>query len=63
MVIDSRMSGKGRRVEDVGTYNPRAKENQVMNLKKDSVLEWIKKGAIPSGTVKALLIKAGMELK
>jgi small subunit ribosomal protein S16 len=63
MVIDSRMSGKGRRVEDVGTYNPRAKENQVMNLKKEAVSEWIKKGAIPSGTVRALLRKAGMEIK
>lgn len=60
MVLDSRMSGKGRRVMDVGTYNSRAKENQVMNLNKEAVLEWIKKGAIVSGTVKAVLKKAGM---
>jgi small subunit ribosomal protein S16 len=63
MVMDSRMSGKGRRVEDVGTYNPRAKENPVMNLKKEVVSEWIKKGAIPSGTVRSILKKAGMEIK
>ena len=63
MVMDSRMSGKGRRIQDVGTYNPRAKENSVLNLKKEVVSEWIQKGSIPTGTVKAILRKAGMEIK
>ena len=62
MVLDSRMSGKGRRVMDVGTYNSRVTENQVKNLNKEAVLEWIKKGAIVSGTVKSILKKAGMEI-
>lgn len=63
VVLDSTMSGKGRRVEDLGTYNPRAKEeNQLMNFKKESILEWIKKGALPSDTVQGLLKKAGVKV-
>ncbi len=62
VVLDSTMSGKGRRVEDLGTYNPRAKEeNQVLNLKKEAALEWMKKGAIPSETVQGILKKAGVK--
>jgi small subunit ribosomal protein S16 len=55
------LSGKGRRVEDLGTFNPRAKEEaQVVNLKKETIQEWIKKGAVPSGSVAGLLKKAGV---
>lgn len=61
VVLDSTLSGKGRRVEDLGTYNPRAKEeSQVVNLKKETILEWIKKGAVPTGSVAGILKKAGM---
>ncbi len=62
MVLDSRVSGKGRRVEDLGTYNPKAKENQVLNFKKEAAAEWIKKGAIASGSVLGLLKKAGVKI-
>ncbi|HVZ81731.1 MAG TPA: 30S ribosomal protein S16 [bacterium] len=61
VVLDSTMSGKGRRVEDLGTYNPRAKEEaQVLNLKKENIQAWIKKGAVPSDSVSGILRKAGM---
>jgi small subunit ribosomal protein S16 len=63
IVLDSTMSGKGRRVEDLGSYNPRAKdENQVMNLKKESIVEWVKKGAIPSVAILGILKKNGVKL-
>jgi len=62
VVLDSTMSGKGRRIEDLGTYNPRAKENQVMNLNKESIVEWVKKGAIPTMAVQGLLKKAGVKV-
>lgn len=63
VVLDSTMSGKGRRVEDLGTYNPRAKEeNQVLNLNKESAVEWVKKGAIPSDTVVGIFKKNGVNL-
>ena len=61
VVLDSRLSGKGRRVMDLGTYNPRAKENQVLNFKKEEAMEWVKKGAIPSEAVQGLLKKAGVK--
>jgi len=62
VVLDSTMSGKGRRIEDLGTYNPRAKENQVVNLNKESILEWVKKGAIATAAVQGLLKKAGVKV-
>ena len=63
VVLDSTMSGKGRRVEDLGTYNPRAKEeSQLLNLKKEAIVEWVKKGAIPSETVHGILKKAGVKV-
>ena len=62
VVLDSRDSGKGRRVEDLGTYNPKAKENQVVNFNKEAALEWIKKGAIASEAVLSLLKKAGVKV-
>ncbi len=62
VVVDSRFSAKGRRVEDLGTYNPRQAENNVLNFKKETALEWIKKGAIPSVSVATLLEKAGVKV-
>jgi small subunit ribosomal protein S16 len=63
VVLDSTMSGKGRRVQDLGTYNPRAKEeSQLLNLNKEAIQEWVKKGAIPSSTVQGLLKKAGVKV-
>ena len=62
VVLDSRMSGKGRRVVDLGTYNPKAKENQVLNFNTEEAVAWVKKGAIPSEAVQGLLKKAGVKL-
>ena len=63
MALDSTKSGKGRRVEDLGTYNPQAKEeNQILNLNKEAIAEWIKKGAIPSETVLGILKRAGVKV-
>ncbi len=63
VVLDSQFSGKGRRIQDLGTYNPRAKdENQVLNLKKEDIAEWVKKGAVPTDSVHSILVKAGVAL-
>ncbi len=63
VVLDSQFSGKGRRIQDLGTYNPRAKEeNQVLNLKKEAIAEWVKKGAVPTDSVQTILTKAGVAL-
>jgi len=63
IVVDSHFSGKGRRVEDLGTYNPRSSsDSNVLNFKTEAALAWIKKGAIPSGSVITLLVKAGVKV-
>jgi small subunit ribosomal protein S16 len=62
VVLDARDSGKGRSVEYLGTYNPKLKENQVLNFKAEAANEWIKKGAIASVAVKGLLKKAGAKI-
>jgi small subunit ribosomal protein S16 len=62
VVVDSRFSAKGRRVEDLGTYNPKSADGTVLNFKTEAAVEWIKKGAIPSVSVVTLLEKAGVKL-
>lgn len=62
IVVDSRFPGKGRRVEDLGTYNPRSADNHVLNLNQEAIAAWVKKGAIPSETVNGILKKAGVKI-
>ncbi len=58
IVVDERMSGKGRRVQDLGTYNPKNVANSIVNFKKDDLEAWVKKGAVMTPTVAGLLKKA-----
>ena len=62
VVADSRSPRDGRFIEEVGTYNPVAKENQV-TIKEESVLNWMKNGAQPSDTVRNILSKEGIMKK
>ncbi len=57
VVADSRYPRDGRFIEEIGTYNPQTEpaEIKIDTAKAD---EWIKKGAQPTDTVKALLKKA-----
>ena len=59
VVADSRFPRDGRFIQEVGYYNPNTKE---LNIDKESALDWLKKGAQPSDTVKALLNKQGVAL-
>lgn len=61
IVADSKKSRDGEYTAQVGTYNPVAKENE-LNVNAELALDWIKKGAVPTETVKALLVKGGVEL-
>ena len=62
VVADSRSPRDRRFIEEVGTYNPVAKENQV-TIKEESVLNWMKNGAQPSDTVRNILSKEGIMKK
>ena len=62
VVADSRYPMDGRFIEKVGTYNPMVEPKQI-NLDAEKIKEWIRKGAKPTDTVKALIAKAGIDLK
>ena len=59
VVADSRYPRDGRFIEEIGTYNPMAEPSEV-KVAADKVKEWMKNGAQPTDTVKALLKKEGI---
>ena len=58
VVADSRYPRDGRFFEEIGTYDP-LKTPAVINVDAERAQAWIKTGAQPTETVKALLKKAG----
>ena len=62
VVADSRYPMDGRFIEKVGTYNPMTEPKQI-NLDESKIKEWIRKGAKPTDTAKALIAQAGIDLK
>ena len=58
VVADSRFPRDGRFVEEIGTYDPLANPAEV-KVDAERVQYWVKNGAQPTDTVKALLKKAG----
>lgn len=58
VVADSESPRDGRFLEKVGTYDP-LKDPVEVSLVPDRIKYWMEKGAIPSDTVKSLLIKEG----
>lgn len=52
IVINSTTKREGKPVQELGHYNPKTK---AMKLDKTTALEWIKKGAQPTDTVKYLI--------
>ena len=57
VVADSKSPRDGRIIEQIGTYNPMTEPSSIV-LDKEKVEKWIKKGAKPTDTVKALIEKA-----
>lgn len=58
VVADSRAPRNGAFVEEIGYYNP-ISEPVELNVNNESAAAWIKKGAQPTETVRALLKKSG----
>ena len=58
VVADSRSPRDGKVVDTLGTFNPLAEINQI-NINKELTLSWIAKGAQPTETARAVLVKAG----
>jgi small subunit ribosomal protein S16 len=59
VVADSRFPRDGRFIEKIGTYDPN-KEPAEVHIVEDKVMEWHKKGAQPSKTVRNLLRQSGI---
>ena len=62
--IDSRSPRDGRVIEELGFYDPRAKDAAKQFVAKlDRCKHWLDHGAIPSETVSSLLKKNGLDHK
>ena len=57
VVADSRSPRDGRFIEEIGTYNPVVSPSEI-NVDVGRAEYWIKNGAQPTDTVRALLKKA-----
>jgi small subunit ribosomal protein S16 len=61
VVADKDSPRDGRFVASIGTYNPRAeKAADKVQVDADQARAWIAKGAMPTDTVRALLVTAGV---
>jgi len=58
VAIDRASKRDGRPVETLGYYNPRLEKDK-MNINEVRVKYWHGKGAMPSETVKNLLVESG----
>ena len=58
VVADSRSPRDGRCIEEIGTYNPLTNPSTI-TVDAERAQYWVKNGAQPTDTVKALLKKAG----
>ena len=60
VVADSRYPRDGRFIEEIGTYNPCVSPAEI-KIDADRAREWIKTGAQPTETVRALLKKVDVQ--
>lgn len=59
VVSDSRVTRDGKYIDLVGTYNPLTNPAEV-KIDAEKANTWLKNGAQPTETVKALLVKEGI---
>ncbi len=58
VVADSRSPRDGKKIEQIGYFNPLTEPNE-LKVDNEKAIEWIKNGAQPSDTVRALLKRSG----
>ena len=59
IVADSRSPRDGKCIEEIGYFDP-MKESVVVKIDAEKAAQWIKNGAQPTDTVKALLKQNGI---
>jgi small subunit ribosomal protein S16 len=62
VIADGRAPRDGRFIEKIGTYNPISKPAEI-NIDFDRALYWFQTGAVPTDTVKAILMYKGVVYK
>ncbi len=62
VAADSRSPRDGRFIESVGTYNPLRNPAEI-KFNEEKAFKWLKRGAMPSDTVRSLLRKSGLWYK
>ncbi len=62
VAADSRFPRDGRFLETVGTYNP-LKNPAEIRFDEQKAFKWLKRGALPTDTVRSLLRKTGLWYK
>jgi small subunit ribosomal protein S16 len=62
VVSDRRTSRDGRFIDQVGTYDPKKDPGEV-RFKEEKAIQWLRKGAQPTPTVRQLLIRSGISKK
>lgn len=58
VVADSKSPRDGKYIDLLGTYNPLTDPAEI-KIDNAKAQEWLKKGALPTDTAKALLVKSG----
>jgi small subunit ribosomal protein S16 len=62
--MDSRTPRGGRTIEELGWYDPHAKDaDKQVSLNRERIEYWLSVGAQPSETVRDLLVKNGIAVK
>lgn len=59
VAIDSAKSRDGQYIEQIGTFDPVANPS-VVKIDKEKALKWLSVGALPTETVRSLLVKEGI---
>ncbi len=62
VIMDARNRRDGAAIEEVGWYNPTAKD-EMYSLKEDRILHWLEEGAQPTDTAHDILRTAGLAHK
>lgn len=62
VAIDSRNRRDGRAIQELGWYDPLQKP-MALKLDEEPILEWLRRGAEPSATVRELMRDRGILLK
>ena len=62
VVSDRRFARDGKFIDQVGTYDPKKNPAEV-RFKEEKTIQWLRKGAQPTPTVRQLLIRSGISKK